>query len=136
MPLMTWTEDMSVGIKMLDEDHQRLVSLLNDLHDGIVAGRAKAALEGVVEQLVKYTIYHFDREEKLFTDAGFPGSVAHKSEHDLLSRRARNLQSRFECGQSAQLSLEAMNFLKAWLTGHILGSDKEYGRYLNSKGIH
>jgi len=34
------------------------------------------------------------------------------------------------------LSLEVMNFLKDWLMNHIQGSDKKYGPYLNSHGIH
>jgi hemerythrin-like metal-binding protein len=136
MPLMTWTEEMSVGVRALDEDHKKLIALLNELHEGILGGQQKAILEKIIERMVEYTIYHFEREEKLFTDAGFPASVEHKREHDLLTRRARNLQSRFECGQSTQLSLEAMNFLKAWLTGHIMGSDQQYAPYLNAKGIH
>lgn len=136
MPLMTWTEEMSVGVKALDDDHKKLVALLNELHEGILSGEPKPVLERVIERLVEYTIYHFGREEKLFTDAGFPAATEHKREHELLSRRARNLQSRFECGQSTQLSLEAMNFLKIWLTGHIMGNDKEYVPYLKAKGIH
>jgi hemerythrin-like metal-binding protein len=135
MPLMTWTEEMSVGVKALDEDHKKLVALLNELHEGILAGQQKVVLEKVIEKLVEYTIFHFGREEKLFTDAGFPASAEHKREHDLLSRRARNLQSRFECGQSTQLSLESMEFLKSWLTSHIMGSDQEYRPYLQAKGI-
>jgi hemerythrin len=135
MPLMTWTEEMSVGVKSLDDDHKRLIELLNELHDGIQAGQANQALEGVIDGLVRYTRFHFAREEKLFAEAGFPESAAHKAEHDMLSRRALNLQARFENGQSQQLSLEAMEFLKNWLTEHIMGSDQKYGPFLNAKGI-
>ena len=133
---MTWTEAMSVGVKVLDEDHMKLVALINELHEEILAGHSKRIVEDVIDRMVEYTIYHFRREEKLFTDAGFPASAEHKDEHDRLSRRARHLQSRFQNGQSAQLSLDAMIFLRNWLTVHIMESDKEYAPYLYAKGIH
>jgi hemerythrin len=135
MPLMTWTEEMSVGVKVLDNDHKTLIRLLNDLHDGIEAGRTRATLESVLEGLSRYTKIHFAREERLFAETGFAGAAAHKAEHDLMARRVMNMQSRFENGQSLELSLEAMNFIKSWLTHHIQGSDREYGPCLNAKGI-
>ncbi|MGA2672199.1 MAG: bacteriohemerythrin [Terracidiphilus sp.] len=135
MPLMTWTEEMSVGVKILDNDHKALIRMLNELHDGITTGRTRMALESVLEGLSRYTKIHFAREERLFAQAGFPGAAAHKAEHDLMARRVMNMQSRFENGQSLELSLEAMNFIKSWLTNHIQGSDMEYGPHLNAKGI-
>jgi hemerythrin len=135
MPLMTWIEEMSVGVKVLDDDHKTLIAMLNELHDGIEAGHARAALESVIEGLSRYTRIHFGREERLFAQTGFPGGEAHKAEHYRLSRRVMNLQSRFESGQSIELSLETLNFLKNWLTDHIQGSDREYGPYFNAKGI-
>lgn len=135
MPLMAWVDEMSVGVKVLDDDHKRLIELLNRLHEGIVSGQSRRVLEDVIEQMLDYTKYHFSREESLFNKAGFPGAAEHKHEHDLLIRRAINLQSRFENGQSTELSLEAMNFLKKWLTGHIQGSDRDYMPFLAAKGI-
>ena len=136
MPLMEWTEEMSVGVKAIDDDHKKLIDMLNQLNDGILAGQTAASLESVIEGLLRYTKYHFAREERLFTETGYPSGAAHKAEHDMLARRVSNLQMRFEAGQSFQLSMEAMEFLKNWLTDHIMGSDQQYGPHLNAKGIH
>jgi hemerythrin len=133
--MMEWNEDMSVRVKVLDDDHKTLIRMLNDLYDGIVAGQARTALEDVIDGLMRYTKLHFAREERLFAETGFPGSAAHKAEHDLLTRRVMNLQTRFENGQSFELSMEAMSFLKSWLNNHIMGSDQAYGMHLNAKGI-
>jgi hemerythrin-like metal-binding protein len=135
MPIMTWTEEMSVGVKTLDEDHKLLIGMLNELNDGIESGRARGALESVIDGLFRYTRTHFDHEEKLFAQTGYPGAAAHKAEHERLIRRTVNLQARFESGQSLELSLEAMAFLQKWLTDHIQGSDQKYKPYLNAKGI-
>ena len=135
MPLMTCTEEMSVKVKVLDEDHKTLIAMLNDLNDGIEANRARAALESVIEKLSNYTRIHFAREERMFAQTGYIDGPAHKAEHTLLARRVMNLQARFESGQSRELGMETMAFLKSWLTDHIMGSDQKYGSHLNAKGI-
>ena len=136
MPLMTWTEEMSVKVKVLDDDHKTLIDMLNELNDGIEASRARAALESVIEKLSNYTRIHFAREERMFAQTDYAEGAAHKAEHALLARRVMNLQARFESGQSKELGLETMAFLKSWLTDHIMGSDQKYGPHLNAKGIH
>ncbi len=135
MPLMEWTEEMSVKVKVLDEDHKTLIAMLNDLNDGIEANRARATLETVIEKLSNYTRVHFAREEHMFAKTGYPLGPAHKAEHALLARRVMNLQARFESGQSRELGMETMAFLKSWLTDHIMGSDQKYSPHLNAKGI-
>ena len=135
MPLMTWTEEMSVSVKILDEDHKTLIALLNELNDGIEANRARATLESVIEKLSTYTRIHFAREERMFAQTGYSDGPAHKAEHALLARRVMNLQARFESGQSRELGMETMAFLKSWLTDHIMGSDQKYAPHLNAKGI-
>jgi len=136
MPLMTWTEGMSVGVKALDDDHKMLIEMLNELNGGIESGQPRVALENVIDGLTRYTRLHFAREERFFAQAGFPGAAEHTAEHERLTRRVLNIQARVESGQSMELSLEALNFIKNWLTNHILGSDMEYGPCLNAKGIH
>jgi len=135
MPLMEWTEEMSVKVKVLDDDHKALIGILNDLSDGIEANRSRVVLEDVIERLANYTRIHLAREERMFDQTGYIGGPAHKAEHALLAKRLMNLQARFECGQSRELGLETLTFLKSWLTEHILGSDQRYGFHLNSNGI-
>ncbi len=74
MDLITWTEEMSVGVKALDDDHKMLIEMMNKLNDGILAGQSNLALEDVVESLVRYTRLHFAREERLFAQTGYPAA--------------------------------------------------------------
>ncbi len=136
MPLMTWNEKMSVGVKVLDDDHKRLVALVNELHDALKTGHGKDALGKILDSLVTYTKSHFAREEQFFARTNYPDSAAHKKEHDDLTNQVLQVQAKFNSGASTGLSLQVMNFLRDWLTNHIQGSDKKYGPYLNSKGIH
>jgi hemerythrin len=132
---MTWTDAMSVGVKALDDDHKKLVGMVNELHDGILAGHSKEALGPVLDRLVNYTKVHFSREEELFAQTKYPDAVSHKKEHDELIKKALDLQQRYKGGATSMLSLETMSFLKSWLNHHIQGVDKSYAPYLNSKGI-
>ena len=49
MPLMTWTDRMSVGVAVLDEDHRKLVAMVNELYDAMQAGQGKEKLGRVLE---------------------------------------------------------------------------------------
>ncbi len=136
MPLMTWTEKMGVGVKVLDEDHKKLVGLINDLHDALKAGHGKDILGKILDSLVTYTKYHFDREEQLFAKTGYPNSHAHKKEHDNLTQQVLGVQSKYKAGADTFLTMEVMDFLKTWLTNHIQGSDQKYTAHLNTHGVH
>jgi hemerythrin-like metal-binding protein len=135
MPLINWSDKMSVGVASLDEEHKKLVDLLNELHDGIQAGKAYGVLAHVLDALVSYTANHFKHEEELFARTGYPASTEHKREHDHLTGQVMDIQSKLKSGDRETLSYEVVNFLKNWLFNHIQGSDKFYGPYLNAKGI-
>jgi hemerythrin len=126
---------MSVGVKVLDDDHMKLVGMVNELHDGILEGHRAEALGHVLDQLVSYTRIHFNREEALFARTNYPSAGEHKREHDDLIAKALDLQARYKGGASSMLSLETMSFLKSWLAHHIQGSDRSYSKHLNAKGI-
>ena len=136
MPLMTWSDSMSVGVKVLDEEHKKLVGMVNELHDGILEGHRKEALGHVLDQLVSYTKVHFTHEENLFLKTAYPDAAAHKKEHEQLLKTAGDLQKRYKEGATSMLSLETMSFLKGWLAHHIQGDDKKYTAHFNSKGVH
>ena len=135
MPLMTWTEDMSVGVRVLDDDHKRLVAMLNDLYDAIQNGRGKETMGRILNDLVQYTKVHFAREEKFFGETGYPGLAAHKKEHDALTGQVIDVQRKFTVGANAALSIDVLRFLRDWLTNHIQGTDRKYQPHLNAKGI-
>jgi hemerythrin len=135
MPLFVWTDRMSVGVKLLDNDHKKLVLLINDLHDGIMAGRARPTLDRVIEKLVKFTRIHFAHEEQLFAETGYPGAAAHKQEHDYMIEQVKHLQACFKSDAPMAMYLEGIELLKNWLFSHLQGSDQEYGPYLEAKGV-
>jgi hemerythrin len=133
---MSWNPKLSVGVAVIDDDHQKLVSMVNELYDAIQAGRGKDSLGPTLAKLVDYTKFHFGREEDFMAKTSYPAAVDHKREHDGLTKQVLDVQGKYQSGAAATLSLEVMNFLKNWLLQHIQGSDKKYGPHLNAQGIH
>jgi hemerythrin len=135
MPLMQWNDKLSVGIKQFDTEHQKLIGLVNDLFDGIEAGKGKDVLGRILDGLISYTQTHFANEERYMVEHKYPGLAAHKAEHVALANQVVAVQAKYKAGASAVLTLEVMSFLKGWLLKHIQGTDKQYGPFLNGKGL-
>ena len=132
MALMTWTENYSVGIKSIDMQHQKLIGMLNELQDAMLAGKANDHIGRILDALVQYTVTHFAYEEKLFAAHGYKDAAAHKAEHDKLTQQVAEFQAQFKAGKS-RLTSSILNFLRDWLNGHILGTDMKYAPFLKAK---
>jgi hemerythrin len=135
MAFMTWTKEISVGVASLDDDHKKLIDIINALHAGIVAGHKKEILAAVLDQLVNYTKFHFAKEEELLFQTKYLAVSTHKMEHASFVSRITNLQERLKSAPVVMLDLELMSFLRNWLLTHIQGSDIKYGPRLNASGI-
>jgi hemerythrin len=134
MALITWNDNYSVQVKQFDDQHKKLVGMVNDLHDAMKVGKGKEVVEKVLAGLILYTKSHFADEEKLMKLHNYPGYEEQKKEHNLLAIKVLDLQSNLREGK-AVLSQPVMTFLKDWLQNHIQGDDKKYGPFFNSKGI-
>ncbi len=134
MAFMVWNDKLSVGVKIIDDDHKILLGLANKLWAAMATRRRKQVLGEILDELVSYTAFHFAREEEIFGQTGFPEAAEHKKQHDKLTNQVLEIQERYK-KDSGVLTVEVMNFLKDWLYDHILGSDGEFGQYLNAKGI-
>ena len=134
MALLTWSDKFSVQVRQFDEEHKQLMNLINQLHDAMKAGQGKQVIGDVLNGLIEYTRRHFAAEDRLMKAQGYPGYENHKKEHNQLTMTVMDFQKGFAEG-SAILSQTVMTFLRDWLTNHSQGVDKEYGPFLNGKGI-
>ncbi len=124
-----WTEALSVGDSTIDRQHQRLIQIINKLHDAMRSQTAKAMLGELLEQLIAYTDEHFSYEEGRMRACAYPHLVSHQRLHTELLGQVRDLQTKFNQGKR-NMNMELMNFLKAWLTKHIQKTDQRYTPYL------
>lgn len=133
MAFISWDEKYTVGIRELDAQHKQLVVLLGDLYDAMQSSNTADSLGKILSQLVSYTRTHFATEEKYMAQYSYPGLEAQKKEHAIFVDKILKFKSDFDAGRTT-LSVSLATFVKDWLFTHILGSDKQYGPFLISKG--
>ena len=134
MAFMNWSDNFAVNIKEVDNQHRKLLGLVNQLFDAMSVGKGKDVLGTVLTELINYTVYHFSTEERLFKQYGYPEFEKHKKEHDDLTRQATELKEAFDSGNKL-ITIDVMNFLRDWLNVHILQEDRKFGPFLNKKGV-
>jgi len=134
MNLYEWKDTYSVDIKNIDEDHQGLFKLINQLFEAMSHGKAKDLLSEILLQLIDYTKKHFRREEMYFSSTNYPEYQEHKLQHELFVKKIVDLKKQFENGEQ-KISVELIKFLSDWLINHILISDKKYMTHLKKYGV-
>ena len=131
MQLIEWDERLSVGISALDDQHRKLIGMINTLHQAQRLGHGKDVVDGMLDGMVDYTRRHFAFEEELIASAGYPHLAEHRVLHgDFLASLARYQDSG---GQASRvgLPLDVMTFLREWFLDHIEGVDQRYAPYVS-----
>lgn len=132
MSFVEWSPDLSVGIDFMDADHQKLMELVTELHELVQAGQAQSAAVEKLDELVEFTQQHFRLEERLMEENDYDGFEQHREVHELLLQDVADLRQHLEAGEQSA-GPEIMVFLKDWLIRHILGSDKDFGGFLERR---
>lgn len=134
MALISWNDSFSVGVIEIDRQHQKMVSMINELNEAMRQGKGKDVLGKIIKGLVDYTRVHFKTEETYFEQLGYPEKESHKKEHADFVQRVTDFKDGYQKGNLG-LSIAVMNFLSSWLQNHIKGTDKKYSQFFNEKGL-
>jgi hemerythrin-like metal-binding protein len=123
---VAWKPFYSVNDPSLDAEHQRILELINKLHTAMNVGRERDVVDTVLDQLLQYTVDHFDHEERVMRDSAFPYLDSHKVLHDDMRRRTQAIHD----DMSLVTAHDMLCFLKEWWIDHIQLADKEYSPYV------
>jgi hemerythrin-like metal-binding protein len=132
---LVWKDEYSVGIEEMDNDHKKLLNLINQLQTAVHYYTGKEFEEKALDELVDYTKTHFKKEEKLMEENDFADLEAHKLQHQQFIDKVSHFVEQYKKDSDITM-VDTLKFLKEWLIKHINGTDKEYGKVLNEKGIH
>lgn len=135
MAYFAWSDDLQVGNSFIDNDHQKLIALVNRLHDAMAQGQGKDILGKILDELIRYTREHFKREEDHMQKIRYADFAAHKQEHDKLIKEVVDLQSKFSAG-NGMLTVQVSGFLRNWLVNHIMKTDKKLASAISLTAVH
>lgn len=125
---------MSVGIPLIDRQHQRFFEILNSLEDALAGEEGSESIEEILKSLVEYMHFHFQTEEDHMKENFFQGFEGHRAEHEVFSNHVRDLMRRFRAGKK-DLASETRHFLIDWLASHIMNCDQKYAQKKPSKTV-
>lgn len=128
MEATRWDGSYLLNIPHIDEQHEQLIALMNELEQAVGNNAGPLMIDAVFQELIRYTTSHFSAEERFMMEHDYPGLDSHRCLHtgfihDLHALLARN-------GVEGSLSTATIGFLSTWITTHIKGDDQEYGRFI------
>lgn len=132
MAFVDWKESYSVKIADIDQQHRKLIDIINNLHEAMKTGGLPAKIAPIVDELVSYTQYHFKFEEKVLESAAYPATAEHKKAHQAMVAQVEDFRRQATVGKFS-MPLKLMAFLKDWLTNHILETDMRYSAHVVAK---
>lgn len=132
MPIAIWTPQYVTGHPTVDQQHQKLFEMVNDLHHAIISGHGPEKVGPVLKGLAAYTQEHFRTEEALMVASNYPEMTRHKGAHSVLIGQVKELLVKFDHGETV-LPATLSKFLADWLNHHIKGEDKALIEWVRPK---
>ncbi len=128
--VVIWGDHLRIGVEAIDEDHKKLISLLNKLANLDLADNQ---IEYVVKELLLYTVFHFEREEAVMEACGYPGLELQKKQHREMHRKIKELAAKWRKDRDVESEARLQRFLKEWLVDHILHDDMKMASYVGGR---
>lgn len=136
MKVFKWSKEYSVDIVEIDAHHSRLFDILNELLTLMSEGGASdRQILKVLEELLDYTHYHFDEEEKIMAQMGYPDLEAHQKIHRQFIQQIKDFYTSAQNGMAIFVATKVANIGIDWLKSHILTVDHQYSEYMKQQGL-
>lgn len=130
-----WNKNMFTNIAEVDYQHFMIVNYINELYQQLLSNENPAKMLSTMENLYEITKVHFADEQKLMTKHGYPGLNTQVSEHTKLLKDLKTFIESIK-NHTAVIDQKLVEFLKEWLTHHILEEDMQYVPFFHQKGVY
>jgi len=127
--LVQWDDRFSVGNLHIDEQHTVLIDTINQLASAESLHNHHCVLM-IIDELASYATFHFGYEECLMERADYPQLEEHRIIHDAFVRWVTDLRDEYLNFGRRPLGTSVLNYLRDWLSHHILGEDQRYRSFI------
>ncbi len=125
--IFEWLPIYSVNVSEIDEQHKKMFDILNKVFSEKLDG--DVFLSNIMKELDDYSLYHFETEEKYFSQFNYPKEEEHKRLHQEYVESINNFK------KNNVKESELKDFLKNWWFDHVQGADQEYSIFFNKNGL-
>jgi len=132
MIFLSWQDNYRIGVPRVDAEHEYLFALINEFHDKYAAGDTHRQQLLILNRLVAYAEEHFQNEEALMREAGYPRLDRQQAMHETLYSSIFALNEKLS-RRGAKADAETMRFLKTWIVDHIVREDVDIGQFMRRK---
>ncbi len=134
MEKIEWNEGFSVGVRKLDEQHKVLIDMINKMIEMQNITVDSEVVSEVLNKMTEYANFHFNTEENLLKEHGYPEYEAHKAMHKVFRKKTVAFCMDTMVHKKS-IPEEIVSYLKDWLTHHILTEDMRYKPFFKEKGV-
>jgi hemerythrin len=127
-----WDSSLEVGHEVIDAQHRILFNMIVELDRRMSLGEYDQSLQEALQGMMAYAQTHFEIEEGLMAQAGWPGLNRHKGMHAEFMMKTVFFTNE-NSGDSEWEALDVLRFLLSWLVEHIKGHDRGFFLWLNKQ---
>lgn len=124
---LVWNQTMNTGIDKVDQQHRRLVDIVNGIYEALERGKTIKELGPSFKELIAYTKTHFSDEQVIMRTYKYEALTQHEGFHRDLTKQVIDYVADLEKGKQIE-SNDLMVFLKDWLIKHIMNEDKKFAK--------
>ncbi|MCX8129496.1 MAG: bacteriohemerythrin [Clostridia bacterium] len=136
--MFRWRDEFKTNVEEIDKQHKKLFEIGGRLYDLVSLGNQYDHYDeimSILDELRKYTEYHFSYEEKLMQDQGYDKLDIHKIEHDFFIKKIMKLENLNIDENQEESLMKIITFVADWISSHIIKTDIQYKGFFNSKGV-
>lgn len=132
MDRIKWTEEFSVGVQRFDNQHARIIALINKLIEDSKASVNSELISDALSLMTEYSQNHFKDEEKSLEEYGYEDFDSHKEKHKRFLKKTMKFNQATMVGVT-EVPVLVLEYLKDWWVVHILVEDMKYKPLLKDK---
>ena len=128
MLINDFEQRLTLDLQQMDDTHLEFVHLVNQL-----AEAEKGAFAPLFQSLAEHTELHFEREQKLMEESGFPAISEHHADHQRILGELARFGKRVAAGSTTMARAYVREQLPHWFELHIQTMDSALAAHLKSK---
>jgi hemerythrin len=128
-----WDPSLALGHAEIDRQHEEIFRRVAALV-AAMESRARVDVERLFDYLGAYVSDHFAAEERVMTEARYPGAGVHVAAHARFAREYLELRALYEsAGATHGILVKTRTWIEGWLRSHIAGADQALARHLRAR---